>query len=515
MQKKSPKPPANQTNAKSAPTSKKLFGSGLIAVAFFVGLVAIYVSLGPSMTLFRSAGVKSASYTTSKGAPIPDHDRFSLRHYNIQGKVPVILWEPTKPFAKEVIRLGKPVVLRNTFVSQWPAIKRLNEATLIQRSGDKLFDFKILQNDKIFVYSQPKQLDQLPELNFREPFNLTYKTVKQFWEHSKTADTPNNDQKSWLYFTGCLERSEDELKEFPALLNELPNLRGFIANDKFFATNLWLGSRGVTAQTHYDQAPNFAAQVYGHKRWILSPPSEAPKMYGYPWLHPFRSQSQVDFASPSVRSIDYRARKGGIVAPTTGDDFPLFGNITAVEALMEPGDVLYIPPLWYHRVVTEDASIAINSWTDPPEGDPFARLTKLPIPAEEDWNQQQLTASLLRFFREISRRFPHLDFPGAPANTEWTFALLKQQYSTLWKNNIIPFGEGMSKKISCTLGDEKLLEPIQAKFGSRDYISEVVAALESYQDIHTQRLEFAAYIEKVTEFLLGVEHVYSFIVDCL
>jgi hypothetical protein len=145
-------------------------------------------------------------------------------------------------------------------------------------------------------------------------------------------------------------------------------------------------------------------------------------MYGYPWLHPFRSQSQVDFASQSIRSIDYRARKGGIVAPTSSDDFQLFGNISAVEALMEPGDVLYIPPLWYHRVVTEDASIAINSWTDPPEGDPFGRLTKLPIPAEAEWNHDQLSVALLRFFREISSRFPPLLFPGAPENTEWAFA---------------------------------------------------------------------------------------------
>jgi len=40
-----------------------------------------------------------------------------------------------------------------------------------------------------------------------------------------------------------------------------------------------LGSQGVVAQTHFDEAPNFATQVIGHKRWILSPPSEAPKLY--------------------------------------------------------------------------------------------------------------------------------------------------------------------------------------------------------------------------------------------
>lgn len=34
---------------------------------------------------------------------------------------------------------------------------------------------------------------------------------------------------------------------------------------------------------------------------------------------------------------------------------------SAYEVVAGPGNVLYIPPLWFHRVVTEDTSIAISS----------------------------------------------------------------------------------------------------------------------------------------------------------
>lgn len=99
---------------------------------------------------------------------VPDHDRFSLRHYNIVGAVPLIMWSPQKPFVHEVIRNNVPVVLRNTFVKSWPALKRWSPQTLIQRTSSDIFDFKTLKNDNIFIYSQPKPLEELPELSFRQ-----------------------------------------------------------------------------------------------------------------------------------------------------------------------------------------------------------------------------------------------------------------------------------------------------------------------------------------------------------
>jgi hypothetical protein len=397
----------------------------------------------------------SISGARKLAATIPDHDRYNLRHYNIIGEVPVITWEPSKPFAKEIIAGNRPVVLRNTFVANWPALKKWNPAVLSQRSGPDVFQFKTIKDNNVYLYSQPKPLNKLSELGFQEPNGVSSRTMKQFWSHASTMDNFTNSAdpasrlgQNWLYYTGILIRSNDDKQEFPALLAELPNLKSFVVNEDFYAIHLWLGSRGLTAQTHYDEAPNFATQVYGHKRWILSPPryetflscvywgylyisltfwliSEASKFYSYPFSHPFRSQSQVDFATTSASSIDYRSRRASSSTEALPADFALFGNITAYEVLLGPGDVLYIPPMWYHRVVTEDVSIMINAWTDPPEGDPHERLIHLPIPIEEDWTLEQKAAGLLWFFRSISDKLPVMSFSDDSGDSEWAFLCVK------------------------------------------------------------------------------------------
>ena len=57
--------------------------------------------------------------------------------------------------------------------------------------------------------------------------------------------------------------------------------------------NLWLGSNGTTARTHYDTSDNFYVPVHGAKLFQIAPPSALPKAKLYPSLHPHYRQSQV------------------------------------------------------------------------------------------------------------------------------------------------------------------------------------------------------------------------------
>lgn len=229
--------------------------------------------------------------------------------------MPVIQWSPDKPFVLDVIKQNRPVVLRNTAATKWPALRKWTPQYLITNTRGKQYDFRTAINESVFIYSQRKPLDQLPELEFRKPWNITYMTLSDFFD-SITSNITN--EKTYHYFTGCIARSQDNLTEFSFSRDASP-LYYFIANEgtldqsrnvicfcnypnppnlRFFRSELmvrntplsrdselydltWrLGTPGVVAQTHYDEAPNFAIQIYGHKRWILSPPSEAPKLYG-------------------------------------------------------------------------------------------------------------------------------------------------------------------------------------------------------------------------------------------
>ncbi len=55
--------------------------------------------------------------------------------------------------------------------------------------------------------------------------------------------------------------------------------------------------------------------------------------------------SQVDLESPDLAT------------------FPQFASCRALEAILLPGDVLYLPPLWMHHVTALSPSISISVWT--------------------------------------------------------------------------------------------------------------------------------------------------------
>jgi len=44
------------------------------------------------------------------------------------------------------------------------------------------------------------------------------------------------------------------------------------------------------------------------------------------------------------------------------DQFPNFCDAEALEAVVEPGDVLYIPMYYWHHVISSEDSTAINFW---------------------------------------------------------------------------------------------------------------------------------------------------------
>ena len=84
---------------------------------------------------------------------------------------------------------------------------------------------------------------------------------------------------------------------------------------------------------------NLLVQICGHKRVVLFPPHDASLLYLS------RDKSQVvDIDKPDL------------------DRFPLFAQSHACEALLQPGDVLFIPALWFHNVQALEFSVAVNTF---------------------------------------------------------------------------------------------------------------------------------------------------------
>ncbi|TID18507.1 Clavaminate synthase-like protein [Venturia nashicola] len=156
------------------------------------------------------------------------------------------------------------------------------------------------------------------------------------------------------------------------------------------AINFWLGnSKSVTA-LHKDPYENIYVQVLGKKHFVLLPPVEAP-VVGEKWVRsgtyvPSPSSPPSSPPSPSSTPHPVDLNSEYTLAPTpdipphtlpfaTYDpDSPLdtatpFSHLSKpLRVTLEPGDMLYLPALWYHKVsqTCDDEGIccAINYWYD-------------------------------------------------------------------------------------------------------------------------------------------------------
>ncbi|CAK9107759.1 unnamed protein product [Durusdinium trenchii] len=109
---------------------------------------------------------------------------------------------------------------------------------------------------------------------------------------------------------------------------------------------LFCGAKGIVTACHYDQSPNLFLQVTGAKRFILFPPLlGASSLQPFPVTHPRDRCARLD--------LDREDRRGECSAA--------FGQ--GIEAIVEAGDVLFLPQMWWHHVESLDLeNISLSLW---------------------------------------------------------------------------------------------------------------------------------------------------------
>ncbi|CAG8459126.1 11097_t:CDS:2 [Diversispora eburnea] len=107
--------------------------------------------------------------------------------------------------------------------------------------------------------------------------------------------------------------------------------------------NAWFGPKGTISPMHTDPYHNLLAQVVGQKYVRLYSPIETSKLY--PFEGDFMSNtSQVEIENPNL------------------EKFPLFATAQFKECILESGDLLYIPPGWWHYVRSLSVSFSVSFW---------------------------------------------------------------------------------------------------------------------------------------------------------
>ncbi|KAK1985096.1 leucine carboxyl methyltransferase [Colletotrichum cereale] len=232
--------------------------------------------------------------------------------------VPRVKIETAEQFQK-ILEAGKPVVIEGSDIgpckSAWSADYLINSV-----GSDR----------KVSVHESTTEKMDFNAKNFR------YAT-KDFGEFIKQV------QDGKRLYLRALSRDEPSslptqlADDYPSLAKDFalpPQLR-FVDENSFSSVlrisgpvNMWL---------HYDVMANVYAQVGGSKRLILFPPSDV----SYLSFAPGASSSSIDVFS----SLDAGSLRG----------------VHPHEAAVEPGDILFLPPLWLHTATpTSQMSVAIN-----------------------------------------------------------------------------------------------------------------------------------------------------------
>ncbi|XP_077986161.1 bifunctional peptidase and arginyl-hydroxylase JMJD5-like [Glandiceps talaboti] len=107
--------------------------------------------------------------------------------------------------------------------------------------------------------------------------------------------------------------------------------------------NAWFGPRGTVSPLHHDPKYNCLAQVVGRKYVRLYSEDVSESVYPHDG-HLLNNTSQVDVENPNL------------------EKFPLFTSATYQECILQPGDILYIPPKCWHYIRSLDVSFSVSFW---------------------------------------------------------------------------------------------------------------------------------------------------------
>lgn len=268
-------------------------------------------------------------------------------------------------FILNVIKGEEPLVIKNSVVTTWEAYKHWKPSYLQSKIStiSRVYE----NNNRWFgpYYDTNKPLS-----NFSNRVN-SYKTDVELSAREFFTRIQHPTEGRYHYYTGDI----DDLGHWA--LHDVSPIEELLApNPQHSSINVWMGQPHVIAHSHYDGYHNFYSQLYGRKKFIMFRPTNWPGLYPYPFLHPSHAQAQVNLSEIGDVPI-----------------FPLLHKLESHEVILEPGDLLYMPPLWWHMVESLDVSISVNVWTDSKQSEVMERVFSLSLPfTEVDWHGANLRA---------------------------------------------------------------------------------------------------------------------------
>jgi len=157
---------------------------------------------------------------------------------------------------------------------------------------------------------------------------------------------------------------DPDLVDHLALPELETRLLGRAPTSQFFTTQLFIGSQAVHSRLHHAVGGNVFVQVHGRKRWTFVDPAHTAHLLPVPG-------PKLDFNLSGFGGFRRRRELGLSPGP--------LAHIPRFETVLQPGDVLYNAPWWWHEVENLDAgTIGCAVRRIPPLGTVSPSLRNLP-----------------------------------------------------------------------------------------------------------------------------------------
>jgi hypothetical protein len=284
-------------------------------------------------------------------------------------------WKSTNSFVHHAAKKGIPKIYKKPPVlRKWKAFKKWSDNSYLSD----------LIGDVEGVYVQSESPVFGPYFDETRPLSKHTTKLHNYLEISSMSLAsfllpPNNDKQNnvttFMYLTREIERVHPLLENDITPFDELIRL-----GPQKSSINIWMGHFAVTAPCHYDSYHNVYVQIRGKKTFYLASPISRNILRQYPFIHPSHAQCQVRL-NPTLNA-------------SLSDEIDIF------VAELEPGDVLYLPPMWFHEVIaTSNISISVNGWTAFHDSKFVEELFSVPLPVS--WFEIKLRSTFIVYISRM------------------------------------------------------------------------------------------------------------------
>ncbi|XP_030526663.1 lysine-specific demethylase JMJ30 isoform X1 [Rhodamnia argentea] len=226
-------------------------------------------------------------------------------------------------FLREFFLSDCPVVITDC-MSQWPARTKWNDMDYLKTiAGDRTVPVEVGKN---YLCSEWKQ-----ELI----------TFSQFLERLQSND-PSAADPTYLAQHPLFDQINELRKDIL-----IPDYC-FAGGGELKSLNAWFGPAGTVTPLHHDPHHNILAQVVGAKYIRLYSSSFSEELYPH---------SETMLCNSSKVDLDDIDEK----------EYPKFMGLEFMDCILEEGEMLYIPPKWWHYVRSLTTSFSVSFWWSKPE----------------------------------------------------------------------------------------------------------------------------------------------------